>query len=145
VLDATGARVGEVTDIFGDVAFQTGGVIVNVGTLRTGFRQAASFLHTTTDCSGSRYIQVFDAERLVRNGRVLGTTAYYAIDPIVAVSAVAQEYSVDDPTTCMAGGETLLPNGLCCRVMAPQTTQVGTTTTIDLSRFVPPFFAELVP
>jgi hypothetical protein len=143
VLDANGRQVGDFTDTGLSVVFVVGELTIQVGVGSDGFTQSVNFLHTTDDCSGDRYLSIFDSERLTLFAGVLGTTAYYASGAADELTIKSIE-SVRSAADCATDGGTVLTKGLCCT-----TTTFGTNgaapTAFDLSGYVPPFRVELVP
>lgn len=143
VVDANGGQVGDFTDTGLSVVFVVGELTLQVGVGSDGFTQSASFLHTSDDCSGDRYLSVFDSQRLTLFAGVLGATAYYASGAAEELTIKSIE-SVRSAAACASDGGKILTNGLCCT-----TTTFGTNgaapTTFDLSGYVAPFRVELVP
>jgi hypothetical protein len=143
VVDANGRQVGDFTDTGSAVTFAVGELSVAVGVGRDGFTQQLSFLHKSADCSGDRYISLFDPKDLARFAGVQGTTAYYVSGPAQELTFGSNEY-LRSAADCAADGGTVPENGLCC-VTTTATLNAAVPTTLDLSAFVPPFRVELTP
>ncbi len=143
VVDANAVPVGDVTDIFGKVAFDVGGAVVVVGTTPSGFRQRARYAHTMPGCAGPRYVVELEPFGLTHEAQVEGAVAYHATAPLQDVG-VSSEESDTSASDCTIFGGTILPNGFCCEDAA-YTGMGSPPATLDLSRFVPPFHAEAAP
>jgi hypothetical protein len=143
VVDANGRQVGDFTDTGSAVIFAVGELSVSVAVGKDGFTQQLGFFHTTSDCSGDRYISLFDPKNLARFAGVQGTTAYYVSAPVQELTFGSREY-LRSAADCAADGGTVLENGFCC-VTTTATVNAAVPTTLDLSAFVPPFRVELTP
>ena len=144
LVDGAGLQVGLFAELYTQrtnlAVFEVNGRVVSLKATTTGFgSDGATFYHLTTDCSGQRLV----SERrgaLVRSGIVVGTTAYYAEDPIVPETPVATEFPPQD--ACFGG--TMLPNGNCCTTGSFSETYGPATVAFDLPSlgFTPPFHVE---
>ena len=143
VVDASGRQVGDFTDNGLTVIFAVGDLSLEIAVGSDGFTQQVTFLHTSDDCSGDRYMSLFAPERLARFSGVLGTTAYYAVPPAQELTFAAFE-TVESAAACTAGTGTILSNGLCC-LKSTTTVNAGSPATFDLGGYVPPFRVELTP
>ncbi|HEV7731188.1 MAG TPA: hypothetical protein VGR62_03455 [Candidatus Binatia bacterium] len=145
VVDATGVQVGLFAepgreDSVTTVVFEAGTRLVAADVSDAGFRISIAVLfHLATDCS-DQPLAFSRAATFVRYAAVLGTTAYYAEDPITTVAPVAYEH-IPDPMGC--GLHPLLPNGHCCALQAFGASRFGpATATFSITGFTPPFRLE---
>jgi hypothetical protein len=143
VVDANGRQVGDFTDRGSTVIFAVGEVSLEIAVGSDGFTQQVSFLHTSDDCSGDRYMSLFAPERLARFAGVVGTTAYYAVPPGQELTFAAFEF-ITSAADCTAGAGTVLPNGLCCS-KSTNVINAALPATFDLGAYVPPFRVEVTP
>jgi hypothetical protein len=139
--DATGTPLpGHVTGL-GDVVIPRGSRAVRVRAGSNGFQPSESFYFEAMSCAGQRL--VLDEGTLVEQATIVGTTAYYAGDPVQDLLVGSQLYP-DTAQRCAANGGTYDAGiGFCC-VSAGGTRRVGPAAPIDLGTFAPPFRVELV-
>lgn len=93
-----------------------------------------TFIHTTPDCSGTRYLQVLGGVLLptarIALGAGLRPLAYGVVYPTSTLTAGSIEQFNPGQDTSQPGS---------CTVSSQTVPNVGATTTVDLSAFVPPF------
>lgn len=138
VVDSQGLLVGalDIGEVQMWVLRQVGSAVLLFEVEAEGFveTQGLNFEHLTPDCLGPRYVA---SSALARLTQVVGTTAYYASDPVELKTTAAQELMQPD---CVANGGTVLANGFCC-VPSVDSRRVGVATTLNLTTLalVPPF------
>jgi hypothetical protein len=115
IVDSAGLPVGLFAEPFTSetnvAVFEVGSRLVSLRMGRTGFRtDNPGFYHLVANCSGQRLAPSDRPAPFVRAGFVVGTTAYYAEDPLEPMTPVAREFPPEG--TC--GGGLALGNGNCC-------------------------------
>ena len=141
VVDSLGHDVGPLVDEE-DVLVRSGGLVWILpasvgGFVRAGANGAAiAYLHTTSDCSGTRYLIVGPPGALVAHAAVFSTQLMYAAPPTQQITfhSVEQLVDVDNPDAPTQG----------CSTGYSNTATVGVRTFVSLSTFgvTPPFHLE---
>jgi len=134
VVDSRGHEVGPLVVPGGSVLRKVGAFIFQLHVHSDGFGESSlSSSHTTTDCSGTRYIGD-DTSLLYRNSQNTRTQLFYPADPLQEMTFNSFE-QVFPP-------ETGLPPR--CWRTNPETFSAGLVATFDLSTLglVPPFHLE---
>ncbi len=143
-IDAAGRQVGLLVepareDYGSVVVFEVGTQLVSLGVGKGGLYGDTSLYHLAADCSDARVV-LQRREAFIRTAVVMGSTAYYAGDPISTQTVAAYEHP-QTSGTC-GGGETTLSNGNCCAPSGGQTDVGPATVAFELSTFTPPFHLE---
>ncbi len=143
IVDANGRSVGPILSS-NSVMLTIGTQPVAVRVDTAGFVEGGEFLHTSADCSGQRYLRVFDV--LLPFGVIVGSTLHYPEFPMQSLQIRSSD-SPAEPAACTSGGGTVLPGGRCCGSSSPSTMEVGPAKTFDLGALglVPPFQAQVIP
>ncbi|HXJ36230.1 MAG TPA: hypothetical protein VMS22_19530 [Candidatus Eisenbacteria bacterium] len=144
VVDANGRSVGPLVS-GANVLMVAGGQAVIVRADTSGFPADRALAYTTSDCSGTAYVEVF--EPLAPRTVTIGGTLYYPGLPLQPVHILSNGFADTTPTDCTNGGGVVLPSGLCCEMSDRGTEDAGVAMTLDLASlgFAPPFHAEVVP
>ncbi|HEV7734087.1 MAG TPA: hypothetical protein VGR62_18090 [Candidatus Binatia bacterium] len=145
IVDATGRPVGlfvepGVEDNATIVVVEVGTHLVFVSVSRIGISGSSDpFLHVAADCSDQRLLAQ-SPTAFVRAGTSIGSTIYYADDPIETKPVAGREYL---PTSGSCGGGTELANGYCCTEYTLDPPMVGPAAiAFEPSAFTPPFRLE---
>ncbi len=115
VVDDAGLPVGAFAEAArGDdatgVAFDVGDRLVVFLVGAAGFNGGGSFLHLVADCADAPLLYGSPGQ-LISLGSVVGSTAYYPVDPIEPKSIVSAEFAPNGTCPAMS---VALPNGNCC-------------------------------
>jgi hypothetical protein len=118
IVDATGKPVGLFAELCNEdnptsVLFDAGGQVVTFHIRPQGFEENGQLYHLVPHCADAPLVLVSPTPPLVREGWVLGTTAYYAGDPIEPKTPASREIARES-TGC--GANEPLANGNCCEV-----------------------------
>jgi hypothetical protein len=140
-VDAAGRTIGFINGS-GNVVFQEGNVAVAVRTLGDRFQPAGEIFFETADCTGTRF--VFPGySTLYMIARVIGTTVYYAGEPVVDHTFASSLFAISESDCTTAGGTFIAAVGACCRPATPFTAPAAPALEFDLGSFTPPFHVEV--
>jgi hypothetical protein len=106
-----------------------------------GLQTRATFEHEGAGCQGMRLI-ASPPEALIGLAHILGTTAYYAGEPIAAHTIGSRSFSTTPSDCATQGGAYDAASGLCCIDLAPEGVEAGPAIVEDLSGLTPPFHVE---
>jgi hypothetical protein len=113
IVDSAGREIGLLgeaeTEELNFAVFEVGSRLVSLGAVLSGFRGSGQLYHLAADCSDPPLVPGRRAP-FVRSGVVVGTTAYYAEDPVEMKTPVARQFPPED--ACFGGS--MLANGNCC-------------------------------
>src|SRR5262249_38060116 len=126
IVDATGKAVGLFAELSNEdsppnVLFEAGGQGVTFQIGPQGFDEDGQLYHLVAHCADAPFVVVTQNPPLVRQGWVLGTTAYYAGDPIESKTPVSREIA---RPSAGCGTDEALSNGNCCEVLSSPGTNV---------------------
>lgn len=143
IVDANGRSVGPLV-AGGTIMLSVGtqGVVVRVDT--AGFVEDGELSYPSNDCTGQGYLSAFNT--LTPFGAVVGSTLYYPVLPTQSVHILSFDFQTT-PSNCTGSGETVLPNGRCCRASDQGENDMSPAMTLDLGTLglVPPFRAQVIP
>jgi hypothetical protein len=143
VVDANGTRLPGVLNGSGHFIYDLGSQPLRLPLLAGGLQQRGSFYFAGASCTGASFVSGGGSE-FFETASVVGTTAYYAGDPIQDRTMQSQRYTTSALSCANAGGTYDATAGFCC-VNGAATVRSGPAAALDLSGFMPPFRAELEP
>jgi hypothetical protein len=139
-VDANGQRLPGVVTSRGQFVYRLGTRSFTF-TVRPDGLLGGEFFFDAMNCAGPRLVQVTD--ELYDPVAVVGTTAYYAGDPVQA-HATQSELFPSTAQQCVGPGKTYdAATGLCCNGDFSTSISAGPATAADLGSFTLPFRLEL--
>jgi hypothetical protein len=137
--DASGKPLPGYLSARGDVIVPQGSRAVRVRATLDGFEAGGQFFFDAMNCTGQRLV---DEGPLVHQTTVVGTTAYYAGDPVELHAFQSSLFSLT-AAECNGPGDTYDPAiGFCCRNYTGAV-RAGPAAAVDLGAFTPPFRLEI--
>lgn len=139
-VDASGQPLPGVLTGRGTLVYTVGGRLLSFSPRPVGFL-GGSFFFDAMNCVGPRLVKVTD--NLYDETPVLGTTAYFAGDPVQAHDTLSNAF----PSTvqeCTGAGRTYdAASGLCCNDALAGSIDAGPATPVPLGAFTSPLRVEV--
>ncbi len=141
VVDAAGRTIGHLT-AFGEIVMREGDIALRAHATVDGFIQFSGLYFPGASCSGTPLVT--GLVTLYQPLAVVGTSGYYAGDPIVRRSLASAMTQTTAPN-CVSPGQTYdAATGMCCStfVTLPMLS-AGPAIPFDIGGFTPPFRVEI--